>query len=331
MVLGIYIRGDFTGITRFVVLRSFAERASKRVKRVRIPTRGHRHDRRRIDTPRAVRAHGHVAAQLEFDRIVEQCNELLAEVVLGVMKIELVVVIPIAHFGRRVVATRAEGEIVARLEFLDLAKERAFAEAELKGEILFESLCIGFGAHQSSGENRFRFTGEKQCIGGHGPVERLDADPIARRKDALLTGIPDGEREHAVQSFETAFPQLFVEMEDDFGIALRAELMMTREFATQFDVVVDLTIEGDPDRPVFVAHGLTPGVEIDDRESLVAKCGWAIDVNAFAVRSSMCDAVEHRAKEFRVRGERAFASDDAGYTAHSRFTSIRSSGSPSGP
>ena len=46
VVLGIHIRGDFTRVARFVILWPFAEGARERVKRVRIPTCGHRDHRR---------------------------------------------------------------------------------------------------------------------------------------------------------------------------------------------------------------------------------------------------------------------------------------------
>ena len=57
-------------------------------------------------------------------------------------------------------------------------------------------------------------------------------------------------------------------MDDRLGIALRAESMPgSFEPMPQFAVVVDLAVENQPYRCVFIGHRLSTRIEVDDRES----------------------------------------------------------------
>ncbi len=104
-------------------------------------------------------------------------------------------------------------------------------------------------------------------------VQRLDAEPIAGRKDGTRAGVVEEECEHSLQALETGLAPLRVGGEDHLGIGVRREQMTSLlEPPAQFSVVVDLPVEYDPQAPIGGAHGLVPGRrEIDDRETAMAQ------------------------------------------------------------
>ena len=68
--------------------------------------------------------------------------------------------------------------------------------------------------------------------------------------------------------FEAIRSEVFIEMDDRLGIALRAESMPSPfEPMPQFAVVVDFPVENQSHRCVFIGHRLSTCIEVDDRES----------------------------------------------------------------
>ena len=68
---------------------------------------------------------------------------------------------------------------------------------------------------------------------------------------------------------------LFVEVDDDFGVGVRAEDVAARDqVASQLAVVVDLAVEDELDRAVLVGHRLVRGgAEVDDAQPAEAEPG----------------------------------------------------------
>jgi hypothetical protein len=58
-------------------------------------------------------------------------------------------------------------------------------------------------------------------------------------------------------------------------------------------VVVDLAVENDPATPVLVRHRLMPTIDVDDRESAMAKGDGIPHVVTLTVRTSMAQTVGH--------------------------------------
>jgi hypothetical protein len=57
----------------------------------------------------------------------------------------------------------------------------------------------------------------------------------------------------------------FVKVKDNLRIGASEELMsLAEELFPEFEVVKDLTVEGDPQRGVLVAHRLVTAGQIDD-------------------------------------------------------------------
>jgi hypothetical protein len=94
----------------------------------------------------------------------------------------------------------------------------------------------------------------------------------------------------------------FVGVDDDFRIAICTENVPTRlEIVAQLLEVIDLPVENDPDRPVFIAHRLVGNcTEIDDRQATVAKPDVSAAPYAFTVRTTMSQRGGHAPKVLRV-------------------------------
>ena len=73
----------------------------------------------------------------------------------------------------------------------------------------------------------FRFRSESQPPAAMRVVQRLHAEMIARQKQHGLARaqIADGERKHSVQALHALRAFLFVEVHQDFGVAIGAEAM----------------------------------------------------------------------------------------------------------
>jgi hypothetical protein len=84
----------------------------------------------------------------------------------------------------------------------------------------------------------------------------------------------------------------------------------------ELDVVVDLAIEDQPDRAVFISHRLMPGRrEIYDGQPPMAESDAAIDIQTAIVRTAMQHGVAHRAQLRLVNGP-SIKSKNTDDTAH---------------
>ncbi len=90
------------------------------------------------------------------------------------------------------------------------------------------------------------------------------------RKQESAARIVEREGEHATQPIEEAvYAPLFVTMQEDLGIGSRSERMsFAEQFRLELPVIVNLTVESHPQRPILVRHGLLAGRgQIDDGQT----------------------------------------------------------------
>src|SRR2546422_3880960 len=93
--------------------------------------------------------------------------------------------------------------------------------------------------------------------------------------------------------YTTLFRSL-VEMQDRLGVALSGERMSPRDqHAPELAVVVDLAVEDDDLRPVFVEDRLSPARQVDDAEPSHPEADGPLHVQALVVRPAMTDRVAH--------------------------------------
>jgi hypothetical protein len=108
--------------------------------------------------------------------------------------------------------------------------------------------------------------------GERGMEQRLLAEPIARQENSAGVLICDRKRKHAVQPFDAAVTVFLVRVDDRFGVGVSPEPVAAGfEIAPQLMVVVDFSVEYDPDRPVFIGHGLLTTGAVDDRKATMAE------------------------------------------------------------
>ena len=78
-------------------------------------------------------------------------------------------------------------------------------------------------------------------------MERLLAQPVAGQQQFLLALVINGEGKHASQFLHAVRPHLFVEVDDDFRIGVRPEIVAPLfEFGSQVGKVIDFAVEDNP-------------------------------------------------------------------------------------
>ena len=120
----------------------------------------------------------------------------------------------------------------------------------------------------------------------------------------MFAPIPDGESEHAIETFDTLFTPSVIGLEDDFAITLGEELVFhLKQLGAQFFVVVDGAVEDQGQMECLVHHRLFSVLgEIDDRQAAVTECERAVLIYTLSVRSAFGQTVAHVSYIFRIWG-----------------------------
>ena len=100
-------------------------------------------------------------------------------------------------------------------------------------------------------------------------IERLDPEGIACSDGNAAHAVDQYKRVHALETVEHAVTPLQVALQDDFGVAARAEFRAARfELAAQLAEIIDLAVEDDGAAAGLVGHRLIGAVTgIHDRET----------------------------------------------------------------
>ena len=263
-------------------------------------------------------ADGHVGAQVHLHGVAERGVERLdggvevGEVGLGGERVAPV----FARLGGAEVGER-EREEAAGGEFMNVPEMRARGGEREPGDVIGKGVGVALAADPREREETFQLGGKGEARAVAGVVERLLAEVVAREEQAVLPRVEEGEGEHAAQFSKHGVAVLFVQMHEDFGVALRAKNMACgEEVAAEFEVVVDFAVEDDADGFVLVPDGLPAAFEINDAEPPHAEREAGHGVQARAVRPAVGDEVEHPLQmRARIRGGRRRV-DKAGDATH---------------
>ena len=180
---------------------------------------------------------------------------------------------------------------------------------------------IGIAADPAAGQQRLGLGGKAHRPTVVGPVERLDAQRIARQQQRALLGIPQAEGKHAAQLLHHVRAAVVVELQQHLGVGAAAEgVAALGEFLAQLAVIVDLAVEGDGVAATGAVHRLRAGrAQVDDGEPLmgeprapIVRQPQAVAVGA-ARRHAVVDALELGAIDRRGDVEIGV---DTGYAAH---------------
>ena len=134
------------------------------------------------------------------------------------------------------------------------------------------------------------------------PDEWLLAETVAREHEPLPSGVPERDREHAVEPLDEARAELLVEVRQDRRVASAAHLVAARrEFLPQLGKVVELAVEDGNDGAGFVRDGLVAELRIDHLEPLMPEHARAERVGRALIRATVADARPHAVDERLLR------------------------------
>src|SRR5205823_8199219 len=127
--------------------------------------------------------------------------------------------------------------------------------------------------------------------------------------------VPDRDREHAAEPAREVVAVLLVQVDEDLGVAARAEAVAGGlELPPELLVVVDLAVLDDVDGAVLVRDRLVARLEVDDREPAGGERDAAVEERPVAVGPAMPQRRAHRGKAVSVDG--AGSRGDAADPAH---------------
>ncbi len=177
------------------------------------------HDRARVDTAAEEGAEGDVADQLPGDRPVQAISHFAGELAL----------VDVHLGGRRFPelmnrrGSVAVDQPTAGSKLLDVPVGGPRKGHVEEGQILQHR--VGVDAFVSAGQppDRPRLGGEPQLSFVDLVVEGLDSERIASQEEVSFPAVPDGEGEHAVELVDALRPLFFVQVDDDFRVAMASE------------------------------------------------------------------------------------------------------------
>src|SRR5215510_1304225 len=168
------------------------------------------------------------------------------------------------------------------------AKERFIIQAELKGQVVLKATRIQLRPDKPSHDQCFDLRGKGKGLRASYVIERLNAQPIPRRKQPLCLPVPKGEGKHAIKVLRTLSSPLLVGMDDDFCIGVGVERVAGRaQLTRQLLIVVDAAVKGHPDAAVFVGERLPSAFGVDDRQTPMPKSNRAVTIHTFTVWTPM--------------------------------------------
>ena len=161
-------------------------------------------------------------------------------------------------------------------------------------EEVIDTARVKFRRQQPRSEEGLGLRAEDETILDPGVVERLDPHPVPSHEETAAGVVPDGKGEHAVQVVDAGIAMLLVEVQDDLRVGTGPEAVSgLLEAGAVLFVIVDLTVVGDPDRPVLIGHWLGTAIKIDDAEAPVGQSHLVGEVKTFSIRAPVAHGVGH--------------------------------------
>ncbi len=282
--------GKLAGLLGFVV-RALAE-----ADRIRVLGAGHRGHIAGIDAAGQERAHFDVGDLVRLDGIthrpVDRTDQFVEPLVAFA---ETLVVVP-THVHLAV----AVDEVMPFRKLVHAFEEGLAHRRVLERHVRFERLGVELLDEVGVLQQALDLRRVHERAVHLGVVEGLDAEMVAGSEQLAPVLVPDHEREHAADLLQQVHAPLLIAVQQHFRVAFGGEGVARRDqFLTQRLVIVDLAVEGDDQRAVFVVDGLLAAAEVDDAQPPVPQRGVLVDVMALVIRPAMRDdvghALEHRA------------------------------------
>jgi hypothetical protein len=281
-------------------------------------------DERRVDAAAQERGDGHVALEVLAHRAAQERLDDLARLVERARPRRLGRG-PGRPVARALRFARAELELEARarLEARDPLVDRALVGHIAPGEHGVGGARVGpqgapeLGRRRREGAEAAQVGGEGEVARALGDEERLDAEPIAAEQKPPAAAVVDREGPHAGELIFDRAGIALVEAQDDLGVAAAAEGHALRaQRAAQRRGVVDLAVEDEHDRAVFVLHRLLPALHVDDGEPLHRQRRGRVRDDAPAVGAPPRHGLGHGRAEGERCGLGQVEAGEAGNAAH---------------
>jgi hypothetical protein len=116
---------------------------------------------------------------------------------------------------------------------------------------------------------------------------------------------------------DTVAAIFLIQVNDGFGIALRAVLVTTRShLLPELGVVVDFAVEDDPDGFVLIADWLVTGRKIDDAQPAHAKPNRPVDIEPIVIGPAVGHGGAHFSHSLSTDCGVLIELDYSGYATH---------------
>ena len=189
-------------------------------------------------------------------------------------------------------AAPGQGQDGAGLELVDAVVDRVRRRNVIVPHEARRGVAVDARRPAGMRAQRLELGAEQEQLAELGPVERLDAEPVAHQRQRALAAVPQRDREHADQPVQR---RLDAERGESLPASPRCRngrgtRRRARQRRPQFLVVVDLAVVDDDEAAVGRDHRLMAGRrQIDDRETAMRErdAGLGVDPNAVVVRPAM--------------------------------------------
>src|SRR5262249_52503942 len=185
----------------------------------------------------------------------------------------------------------------------EITRERSEVQPGRAARVLEEGLELG---------------AEKERVSDFGVIQRLLPEPVARKHELALPLVPERERKHPVQALDACLSVLLVKVDDHFRIrAGRESVAAGFEISSKLPEVVDLAVEDELHRSIFVRDRLITRLEIDDGQAPEAEpyadaIVLLAEKESVVVRPAVAQNCSHRDKGFAIDWpERCYPADSA--------------------
>ncbi len=182
-----------------------------------------------------------------------------------------------------------------RHELVNASIDRIGRQEVAERQIAFECLERQIATPARHSGKRIELARKVEDAVEDGVEQRLLSQPVAREERRARTLVVDGEGEHAIEPFDDGGTVFLPRVKDGLGVGSRPEAVAFRnQIGAQVVMVVDLAVEDDPARVVFVADRLVAAGAVDDRETPEAENRRLRLVKPIAVGAAVIHRVGHR-------------------------------------
>jgi hypothetical protein len=293
------------------------------------------HDGGRIYAPGQKRAQRHIGQHAAFDGVFEQIVQI-------VQLLRLRPRVAVAHAvardlpqvpeaGQRLGAIRVHAQDMAGRQFLHALIDRARRRHIAVAQIARQCGAIQLRLPVRVGGQRLQLRAEQQrrTLRGIllGPVDRLDAEPVAHQPDFALLAVPQRKGEHADEARDSFFHAPGdAGLQQHFGIRCATEVN-SRKIARHIGGVEDLAVVADDETFIGAQHRLRAGFgQVDNGEAAMTQrqAGAGIDPVGIAIGSAIGDGIGHRLDlPCQQVGGGSAPGQEAGNAAHGNWYPVR--------